>query len=68
MTLFEFKEILNLSEMEIAKNIMQNRNELCLLRFKKITRQKFKSSDLKKMKYQIAKLQTVLTIRINQKL
>ena len=68
MTLFEFNEILNLSEMEIAKNIMQNRNELCLLRFKKITRQKFKSSDLKKMKYQIAKLQTVLTIRINQKL
>ena len=65
MILLELNEILNLSNNEIIEKIIKTKNELCLLRFKKITQQKFKPSDLKKIKSQIAKLKTVLLTRLN---
>ena len=65
MSLLEFNEILNLSNNEIIEKISYNKNQLCLLQFKKITRQKFKPSALKKTKNQIAQLKTVLMARIN---
>ena len=65
MILFEFKKILNLSNDEIAEKIIQKKKELCLLRFKKVTQQKFKSSDLKKIKSQIAQLKTALLVRVH---
>jgi len=68
MSILEFNEIFNFSNNEIIEKISNNQNQLCLLQFKKVTRQKFKSSDLKKIKNQIAQLKTVLIKRLNQKL
>ena len=66
MSLLKFNEILNLSNNEIIEKISNNQNQLCLLQFKKVTRQKFKPSDLKKTKNQIAQLKTVVLTRLNQ--
>ena len=64
MILLQFNEILKLSNNDIIEKIIKAKNELCLLRFKKITQQNFKPSDLKKLKSQIAKLKTALVIRV----
>ena len=66
INLLEFNEILNLSNSAIIEQINYNKNRLCLLQFKKVTRQKFKPSDLKKTKNQIAQLKTVVLTRLNQ--
>ena len=65
ISLLEFNEILNLSNDEIVKKIRYYTNQVCLLQFKKITRQKFRPSDLRKTKNQIAQLKTVLIARLN---
>ena len=64
MGLPQFSEILSLSTTEISDAIMMTENELFNLRFKKATRQSFKSHEIKQKKRQLAQLKTLLTIRL----
>jgi ribosomal protein L29 len=62
-----FPQITNVSSMsnnEISEAIIQNENELFNLRFKKSTRQSFKSHEIKQKKCNLIYLKSVLTFRI----
>jgi len=54
----------SLSNNEISESIIQIENELFNLRFKKATRQSFKSHEIKQKKRQLASLKRILTLRI----
>lgn len=54
----------SLSNNEISEAINQIENELFNLRFKKATRQSFKSHEIKQKKRQLASLKRILTLRI----
>ena len=64
MSLAKFTEIISLSNIEISKAIIETESQLFNLRFKKATRQSFKSHDIKNAKRRIAQLKTLLTSRL----
>lgn len=64
MSLPQFTDILSLSNSEISEAIIETENELFNLRFKKATRQNFKSHEIKSTKRRLAQLKTLLTLRL----
>ena len=59
----QFTDIISLSDIEISEAIIETENELFNLRFKKATRQSFKSHEIKHKKRRLAQLKTLLTLR-----
>jgi len=62
----QFKDIISLSNTEISAAIIETENELFSLRFKKATRQTFKSHEIKYAKRRLAQLKTLLTMRLKE--
>ena len=60
----QFTDIISLSNAEISEAIIETENELFNLRFKKATRQSFKSHEIKYAKRRLAQLKTLLTSRL----
>jgi len=60
----QFTDILSLSNTEISEAIIETENKLFNLRFKKATRQGFKSHEIKYTKRRLAQLKTLLTLRL----
>jgi large subunit ribosomal protein L29 len=63
MSLPQFTENISLSEKEITEAIIEAENQLFNLRFKKATRQNFKSHEIKHTKRRVAQLKTLLTVK-----
>jgi large subunit ribosomal protein L29 len=66
MGLPKFTDIISLSNAEISKEIIETENQLFNLRFKKATRQSFKSNEIKNAKRKIAQLKTLLTSKLQK--
>ena len=64
MGLPPFTDILSLSNTEISEAIIETENQLFNLRFKKATRQNFKSHEIKNTKRRLAQLKTLLIVRL----
>ena len=64
MGLPKFTDIISLSNTEISEAIIETENRLFNLRFKKATRQSFKSHEIKNAKRRLAQLKTLLTLRL----
>lgn len=64
MSFPQFKDIISFSNTEISEAIIETENELFNLRFKKATRQSFKSHEVKHTKRRLAQLKTLLTARL----
>ena len=64
MSLPQFTDIVSLSNSEISEAIIETENELFKLRFKKATRQNFKSHEVKFTRRRLAHLKTLLTLRL----
>jgi len=64
MVLYKFNEIISFSNTEISEAILETENKLFNLRFKKATRQSFKSHEIKNTKRRLAQLKTLLTSRL----
>lgn len=64
MGLAKFTDIISLSNIEITKAILEVENQLFNLRFKKATRQSFKSNEITNAKRRLAQLKTLLTSRL----
>jgi large subunit ribosomal protein L29 len=64
MSLPQFTDIISLSNTEISEAIIKTETELFNLRFKKATRQNFKSHEIKSAKRRLAQLKTLLTLRL----
>jgi ribosomal protein L29 len=62
----KFTDIISLSNTEISKAILETENELFSLRFKKATRQTFKSHEITYAKRRLAQLKTLLTLRLKE--
>lgn len=62
----KFKNLINLSNKEIADEITNIEFQIFNLKFKKSTRQSFKSHDLKLLKIKLAQLKTLLTINLTK--
>ena len=60
----QFNDIISLSNAEISEAIIETENQLFNLRFKKATRQNFKSHEIKYAKRRLAQLKTLLTTRL----
>jgi large subunit ribosomal protein L29 len=60
----QFTDIISLSNAQISEAIIETENQLFNLRFKKATRQNFKSHEIKYAKRQLAQLKTLLTSRL----
>ena len=60
----QFNDIISLSNAEISEAIIETENQLFNLRFKKATRQSFKSHEIKNTKRRLAQLKTLLTVRL----
>jgi large subunit ribosomal protein L29 len=60
----QFTDIISLSNAEISEAIIETENKLFNLRFKKATRQNFKSHEIKFAKRRLAQLKTLLTSRL----
>ena len=67
MSLPKFNDIISFSNKEISEEITKTKNEIFNLRFKKATRQTFKSSELKNSKRKLAQLKTLLAMRVEEK-
>lgn len=61
----KFNDIQSFSNTEISEALTKNEKDLFTLRFKKATRQSFKSHEIKQIKRQIAQLKTLLTLRLD---
>ena len=59
-------DIKNISNSKICENIIQFEKKLFDLKFKKATRQPFKSHEIKDAKRKIAQLKTILTQRLSK--
>ena len=68
MSLPQFNEILSLSNKEIFEEITKTENTIFNLRFKKATRQSFKTHQLKNGKRKLAQLKTLLGTRLKENL
>ena len=64
MGLSTFTDIISLSNTEISEAIIETENQLFNLRFKKATRQNFKSHEIKNAKRLLKQLKTLLTLRL----
>ena len=64
MGLPTFTDIISLSNAEISEAIIKTENNLFNLRFKKATRQNFKSHEITNAKRRLAQLKTLLTLRL----
>ena len=64
MSISQFTDIISLSNTEILEAIIETENQLFNLRFKKATRQIFKSHEIKDTKRRLAQLKTLLTQRL----
>jgi large subunit ribosomal protein L29 len=64
MSLPKFTDIISLSSAEISKAILEAENQLFNLRFKKATRQSFKSNEITIARRRLAQLKTLLTLRV----
>ena len=64
MSLPQFNDIKRLSNTEISDAIIKTEKELFNLKFKKATRQPFKSHEIKYAKRRLAQLKTILTLRL----
>jgi len=64
MSLPKFTDIISLSNTEISEAIIETENQLFTLRFKKATRQNFKSHEITTAKRRLAQLKTLLTVRL----
>ena len=64
MSLPTFTDIIAFSNSEISEAIIETENQLFNLRFKKATRQSFKSHEIKNAKRRLAQLKTLLTLRL----
>ena len=64
MGISQFTDIISLSTTEISEAIIETENQLFNLRFKKATRQIFKSHKIKSAKRRLAQLKTLLTQRL----
>ena len=62
----KFNDIKGLSNIEISKNIVQIEKELFDLKFRKATRQPFKSHEIKYAKRKLAQSKTILSVRLNR--
>ncbi len=60
----KFTDIISLSNSEISEVIIETENQLFNLRFKKATRQSFKSHEIRYTKHRLAQLKTLLTLRL----
>ena len=60
----QFTDIISLSNAEISEAIIETENQLFNLRFKKATRQNFKSHEIKLAKRRLAQLKTLLSSRL----
>jgi large subunit ribosomal protein L29 len=60
----KFTDIISLSNTEISEAIIETENQLFNLRFKKATRQTFKSHEIKNAKRRLTQLKTLLTTRL----
>jgi len=65
MGLPQFNDIKGLSNTEISDAIIKTEKELFNLKFKKATRQPFKSHEIKFARRRLAQLKTVLTLRLD---
>jgi len=61
----QFNDVTSFSNNEISEAIIQTEKELFNLRFKKATRQPFKTHEIKHTKRRLAHLKTLLTLRLN---
>jgi large subunit ribosomal protein L29 len=59
-----FTDIISLSNPELSEAIVETENKLFNLRFKKATRQSFKSHEIKHTKRRLAQLKTLLSLRL----
>ena len=64
MSVPKFTDIISLSNVEISEAIIETENQLFNLRFKKATRQNFKSHEIKFAKRRLAQLKTLLSSRL----
>jgi len=62
----QFNDVKTLSNIEISKNIVQIEKELFDLKFRKSTRQPFKSHEIKYAKRKLAQSKTILSVRLNR--
>tara|TARA_B110000967_G_scaffold202303_1_gene240918 strand:+ start:169 stop:438 length:270 start_codon:yes stop_codon:yes gene_type:complete len=62
----QFNDIKLFSNIEISKNIIQAEKELFDLKFRKATRQPFKSHEIKYSKRKLAQLKTLLSQRLDK--
>nr|UQS76306.1 ribosomal protein L29 [Haslea ostrearia] len=60
----QFNDIISFSNTEISEAIIETENQLFNLRFKKATRQSFKSHEIKNAKRRLAQLKTILSLRL----
>lgn len=67
MSVPQFTDIISLSNKEIAEEIIKSENGLFNLRFKKATRQAFKSHEIKNFRRRLAQLKTLLTLRLKDR-
>ena len=67
MSLPNFNDIKLLSNAEISKSIIELEKKLFDLRFRKATRQSFKSHQIKQKKCQLVYFKTILTLRLKNK-
>lgn len=66
MSLPQFSDISSFSNIEISEAILETETKLFNLRFKKATRQNFKSHELKHTKRRLAQLKTLLKLRLQK--
>ena len=66
MSFPQFNDIKLFSNIEISKNIIQAEKELFDLKFRKATRQPFKSHEIKYAKRKLAQLKTLLSQRLDK--
>jgi len=66
MSLPQFADIISLSNTELSEEILKTKNEIFTIRFKKATRQSFKSHELKNAKRKLAQLKTLLGMRVEE--
>jgi large subunit ribosomal protein L29 len=66
MSLSKFADLVSLSNKEIAEEIIKVENEIFNLRFRKATRQTFKTHEIKNAKRKLAQFKTLLRIRLQE--
>jgi len=66
MGISKFTDIISLSNAEISEAIIKTENDLFNLKFKKATRQNFKSHEIKHAKCRLAQLKTIIKLRLQK--